>query len=228
MNIMKNKNIFKIIVTLCLFFLISPVVRAEVLKGRVATAAALQKNVKEEIASKKAELQKNITGLKKDTAFKEIDRRISAMTKLISKINLIKRLTDLQKSTLVTQVNAEIARLTALKTKIGSDVNITTLTADKKTIVSSYRTYAFFLPKMTIITQADAVLNLADLMAAKVATGEALTKINVAKTLAEGAISNVVDLTPEGYPANKIQLQTAQRDLQTARLNLTNARPLMK
>ena len=231
MNIMKNKNILKTITVLCLFLIISPVANAEISNTRVvntASSVVLKENVKEQVASKRAEMKTDLTVLKKDNANREINRRIESMTKMIAKINIIKRLTAIQKSTLISQVKAEIARLTTLRTKVGNDTDLKTLTTDKKTIINSYKTYAFFMPEMTIIAHADAVLNLVDLMMTKNPTGEALTKINVAKTLSTGVITSIINLTPEGYPANKAQLQSAKTTLQTARLNLAGARPLMK
>lgn len=247
---MKNKNILKTIIVLSLFFTIIPIVRAESVSDRIArervergassaasqaeAAATVARLAKERVTRAAssvallAEAKNKMAGLKKDLAYKEIDRRISSMKKMILKITTIKRLTPLQKSSLISQVNAEIVRLTTLRKKIENDTDATILKADKKLIVSSYRIYALFMPKMTIIAHANAVLDLVDMMLLKKPTDEALAKINLAKTYAEEAIATVINLTPEGYPNNKTELQSAKKSLQTARLNLTGARPLMK
>jgi hypothetical protein len=226
-----NKQILKITIAISLFLLINPKVLAIDVRNKIENKRlppVAKSNLREEVASKRAELKVKSTTLKKDKANKEIDRRIESMNKMIEKINSIKRITEIQKTNLVSQVNAEIAKLTALKTKIQNDLEQATLTEDKKSIINSYRIYALFMPKMTIIAHADSILNLIDLMSAKNPTGEAAVKINDAKTLATGVISNVVNLTVDGYPANKTQLGLARQNLQKARLDLVSARPLMK
>lgn len=226
-----NKQILKITTILSLFVLVSPTVSAQDVRTREmnrSLSTTVQNNVKEKVASKRAEIKTKITAQKKEKAIKEIDRRIESMNKMIEKISPIKRITDAQKSTLISQVKTEIANLTALKVKIQNDTDETTLNTNKKSIVNSYRIYALFIPKMTIIAHADAVLNLAELMLSKNPTSEAQAKIQEAKTLATGAISTVTALTVDSYPANKTQLEAARKSLQSARLNLAAARPLMK
>jgi len=226
-----NKQILKITIAISLFLLINPKAMAIDVRNKVENKALppiAKSNLKEEVASKRAEMKIKAATLKKDKATNEIDRRVVSMNKMIEKINSIKRITEIQKNTLVSQVNAEIAKLTALKTKIQNDLEQAALNEDKKSIVNSYRIYALFMPKMTIIAHADSLLNLVELMSAKNPTGEAAIKIGEAKTLATGAISTVIGLTVDGYPANKTQLELARRNLQKARLDLVSARPLMK
>ena len=181
----------------------------------------------------------------KEKAYKEIDRRINALNKLIERINAVKRLTADQKSSLVSQVQAEITNLTNLKTKIAADTDLATLRADVQSIVKSYRIYALFIPKMQIVVHADRLLSIVDdfvTITDKLQTrineekaegkdmGEAESlmtersgKITDAKTQATNAINTVIPLTPDGYPGNKTSLQSARSMLQTARADLREA-----
>lgn len=226
-----NKQILKITTILSLFLLVSPTVNAQDVRTREmnkSLSTTVQNNVKEKVASKRAEMNTKVTTLKKAKANHEIDRRIGSMNKMIERIVNVKRITEAQRNTLISQVKTEIVNLTALKARIQNDTDEATLNANKKSIVSSYKIYALFMPKMTIIAHADAILNLAELMLGKNPTSEAQSKIQDAKALSTSAISMAVSLTVDGYPANKTQLETARKNLQTARLNLAAARLLMK
>lgn len=193
-----------------------------------------------------AERAANLVDRLKDKASKELDRRISSLNKLLTRINGIKRLTADQKSTLTTQVQNEISNLNALKTKIAGDTDIATLRTDVQSIVKSYRIYALFIPKIYIIVNADRLVDIADEMtqiagklqaridAAKVAGNDTTemqnllsdynAKIADAKTQAQNAINLVMPLIPDGFPGNKTTLQSARTTLQTARADLRDAR----
>lgn len=88
-------------------------------------------------------------------AVKEIDRRINSLNELISKINSIKKISFNVKTQLITQIQTEIANLNTLKTKIQSDTTLDTLQTDVKSIITSFRVYAYFMPKITIMVAAD-------------------------------------------------------------------------
>lgn len=179
-------------------------------------------------------------------ANKEIERRIESLQKLITKINSVKRLTDSQRTTMVTQVQSEITNLTTLKSKIASDTTIDEIRTDVQSIVKSYRIYVLYIPKMTIIANADKILNLLsgemNTLTAKlqvrinelsangvdVATinglmAERKLKLDDAAAQAQKAIDTVIDLTPEGWPENKTQLQSARDMLAAARKDINDA-----
>jgi hypothetical protein len=182
----------------------------------------------------------------KERAEKEINRRIESLNKLISRINEFKKLSSSQKASLTLEVQTEITSLTTLLAKIKADTDIETLKADVKSIVSSYRIYALFMPQIQILGAADRILNTADQMSSHAARLE--TKINEqqakgqdvtdaqallvdmkakianAKTQAQGAIDAVLPLTPEGYPGNKTTLQSARQMITAAIRDLNAAR----
>lgn len=180
------------------------------------------------MVERQAERMEKKTSLKKDNAFKEIDRRTASLNKLIERINSFKRLTSEQKATLVAEVQAESSSLSNLRASIEADTDLKTLSEHKKTIIDDYRIYALFLPKITIIANADKILELAQLMKAKTTDITALAKISGATTKAQMAIDTVITLTPTEYPGNKSSLESARKNLKEARADLNAVRPLLK
>jgi len=193
----------------------------------------------------------------KNRAAAELTRRLTALNNLVTRINALKRLTGDQKTNLTSQVQTEITDLTTLQTKIAGDTDIATLRTDVQSIIKSYRIFALFMPKITIISHADNLIDTANLMtqisgklqarldAAKLAgkdttAAQALmtdraAKIADAITQAQNAINAVLPLTPDGYPGNKTTLQsartmlmTARQDLKTAEHNATQVRQTIK
>lgn len=200
-------------------------------------------------AGKREEVKANVMTRLKEKATKEIDRRLNSLNKLIEKINAVKRLTDVQKSTMVGQVQTEITNLTTLKTKIEGDTDIATLRTDVQSIVKSYRIYVLYIPKMTIIANADRILNLIEGEIATLTTklqlrideaksnghdtatltglmNQRKAKLDDATMQANGAIAKVTPLTPDGWPGNKEELQRARDMLKTARKDLNDAQKL--
>lgn len=179
-------------------------------------------------------------------ADKEIDRRVAVLNKLVTKLGVLKRVTDAQKATLTAQVQSEISNLMALKAKIDADTDLTTLKADKKSIVDSYRVFLLFVPQVTITAHADRILNVAtalqtladklstridaaktagkNVTAASAKLADMNAKIADAITQANNAITAVGGLTPSGYPGNKGTLSDARKMLATARTDLRMAR----
>lgn len=182
----------------------------------------------------------------KERANKEIDRRIASLERLLTRINEMKRMTAAQKTSLTAQVQAEIDKLEALKTKIAADTDMATLKTDVQSIVTAYRIYALFLPKIQILGAADRLQTTADMMSSHAAqlsgkieeqqtNGQDVTeaealltdmnaKIADAKTQAQNAINSVTPLTPEGFPGNKTELQNARQMIVTGVKDLNTAR----
>lgn len=196
-------------------------------------------------AQRKTDLQTQKMENLRNRANQEIERRIASLTKLIERINLLKRLSNDQKISFVSQVQTEITSLTTLKTKIQSDTT-ETLKTDAKSIVKSHRVYAFFIPQIHVLVASDALIYSAD-QATELATklesriqeaqtqGKNVTnlttaltdmtaKITDAKEQASSAATTAMNLTPEGYPGNKTQLQSAKAILILGKKDLTEAR----
>jgi len=167
----------------------------------------------------------------KQRADNEINRRVTSLNNLISKINGLKKLTDVQKTVFVAQVQAQITNLNVLKTKIDADTDLTTLKTDVQSIVKSYRVYLLLIPQINILIAADSLDTVADRL--DVLAGKLELRINTAgdvdvtklktnlenletktadiKVQAQKARDAVIPLTPDGYPGNKtILLQGRQ------------------
>jgi len=195
---------------------------------------------------KQEQRQSNQISNLKLRANREIDRRIAALNKLTTRITNIKKLSSGDKSTLTSQIQTQITDLTSLKSKVDADTDLATLRSDVKSIVDSYRIFALFIPKIHLLAAADSMSQAADnltTLAAKLqdriqkaqAAGNDVTNLNAAlsdlqakvadaKTQYQNAENLVLPLTPDGYPANKAQLdqgramvKTGAQDLKTAR-----------
>ncbi len=186
-----------------------------------------------------------ISGLKAK-AEAEIDRRLASLDKLQAVINGIKKIGDADKASLLSELQTQITELTDLKNKIAAETDIVALRVEVQSIVKSYRIYALFIPKIHILAAADRMTTTADnltQLAAKLQTRldgakvvglnvtaleadlkDMQTKIAEAKVQAAAAVTTVTPLTPEGYPGNRTQLQSAQAQIKSALSNLNNAR----
>jgi hypothetical protein len=182
----------------------------------------------------------------KKRADSEITRRINSLTELMSKINTLKKLSVTDKSSLVTKLQAEINNLNILKTKIDADTDLVMLKTDVSSIVQSYRVYLVFLPQTRILITADSMGTTADnlttlsnklqtLITGSGETGATLTnlqnlltdmqaKIKDAQTQYQAADTEVLPLTPQGYPGNITSLKDARLKLKTGTTDLKIAR----
>jgi chromosome segregation ATPase len=175
-------------------------------------------------------------GTLQERADREITRRIASLQKLLEKLNTLKRLSADQKASFTKQIQTEIDNLTALQAKIKANRDPATLKTDVQSIVTSYRIYALFMPKITILSTADRVDTIADQLSTlatklqgridkaksqgKDVTGlqadlsDMQKKIADAKTQEQNAVTSVTSLTPDGYPGNKTTLESARAMLQ--------------
>jgi len=234
---MVNKNIFKtaLAIGLTVGLILAPIVGAQ-----TVSPTGTKKPERHEREDQKAGIAKL-----KARGDKEIDRRISALNGLLTKLSNMKKLPSGDKSTLTSQVQNEINSLTTLKSKIDADTDLTTLKSDVQSIIKSYRVFALFIPKVHILAAADRMETSADLLsqvAKKLqdrinkaqAAGKNVSslqttltdmqnKIADAKTQYANAQSLVTPLTPEGYPGNKSVLQQARSAIKAGAQDLKAA-----
>ncbi len=176
----------------------------------------------------------------------EIERRIAALNQLITRIDKIRKISATQKTELKAKVQTEIDTLNALKAKIDADTDITTLRADVKSIVDSYRVFVVFMPQIQLIGAADRLLTVAANLSAistklqeRITQAEAAgkdvtqlntyltdlnTKVTDANTQANAVITEALALTPEGYPGNKTTIQTLRTKIKTGTTDIQTAR----
>jgi len=200
-------------------------------------------------ARKTARLEATATRLQ-TRANTEIDRRVTALNKLQTKIQEMKKVTDTEKSSLTSAVQAQINLLNNLKTKISADTDSATLKTDVQSITKAYRIYALILPQTSILAAADRLSSTTDLLSAfetklqaRIATdqtaGKDVTstqasiadmtaKIADAKTQAQAAIAGVSGLVPDNgdktiAASNLAALKTARNAIKTGTQDLKTA-----
>ncbi len=189
--------------------------------------------------------QTQVSTLVKGNADLEIARRITALQALLTRITAIKKLTTDQKNTFSTEVQAEITSLTTLKSKIDSDTDLQTLRTDKQSIITSYRVFALFMPQITILSALDRLSVVSDQLTSlasslqtriqeaqtsgkdvtvlKTTLTDMNSQITNAKTAYTAATTEVLPLTPEGYPGNRATLLDARTKVKTGDSDLKTA-----
>jgi hypothetical protein len=190
------------------------------------------------VGSNSAAIKQNLQETLQQRALSEIQKRITSLTELLTKINTLKHLTPTQKEKFTTSIQSEITSLNTLSSKIRSDTDTATLKTDVRSIVSSYRVYAVYIPQIRLLVGANSVLetttklsslsarlseridtaqtNGTDTASLKILLTDMNSKIADANSQATTIVTNITPLTPDDYPNNKIILQNAKTNLQTA------------
>ena len=173
----------------------------------------------------------------RERGYREIDRRIASLTKLIERLSQMKRLSSEQIEDYKSQIQENIDGLTALRVKIEADTDLTTLQTDVKSIVSGYRIYAFFMQYINLnaaFDRAYTVYNNMNTVYGKLSTrieeaktngddvsslstllSDMNTKLNDAKTLLDAGLTELSGLSASGYPDNKSKLTDGRSKLKT-------------
>ena len=175
----------------------------------------------------------------------EINRRVTTLNALSSKISSATKLSASDQSSLSGSVNDELSNLNSLKTKLDADTDLATAKSDAQSIITDYRVYALVVPQVNLVKTADdqqvAEAKLGDLavklqsrITAAGAAGKTVTslqaqlsdlntKIAAAQAISSTIETNVVALQPSDYDSNhavlsgdRDQLKTAQADIQAA------------
>ncbi len=184
-------------------------------------------------------------------ADQEINRRITALDNLASKISSMTKISDTEKSNLASSTEAQISEMNVLKAKVSTDSDLTSLKSDVQSIAKSYRIYMLIIPQGTITAAADRVMDVAssvqaiavklqsrisedqsagkDVTAIQPALSDLNAKVNDAETQAQAATSEVTGLTPDNgnttqMQANTAALKDARTKIQTAMKDLQTAR----
>lgn len=198
-------------------------------------------------ANAAAKIQSNVTM----RADQELDRRVTNLNTLSTRVSGINNLSDSDKTTIETALSGQVSALTSLKTKIDADTDTSVLKTDVQSITASYRIYALILPQVRIIAAADRAVTVAKLMqelgtklqgritaaassgtdvtAATAALADFSAKISDAGVQAQAAVSAVDTLAPDHgdqakMTANIAALTDAHAKLQAAETDLKAAR----
>lgn len=87
----------------------------------------------------------------KDRITAEIDRRLTNLTELKTRVTNLSQLTDSQKTSLTTQIQNEIDTLTALKAKLSSETSSDTLKEEVKPLVQTVRNHNNFMLQIRLL-----------------------------------------------------------------------------
>lgn len=96
----------------------------------------------------------------KARADKMIGTRIADLQTLLSHVTTDSKLPANDASAFANDINTTISSLQALKAKIDADTDYTTALADTKTIVTSYRIYLIYEPKLRLMIAVDNLTSL--------------------------------------------------------------------
>ncbi|HSD98807.1 MAG TPA: hypothetical protein VLB73_03875 [Patescibacteria group bacterium] len=134
--------IFSLLI-LGVFTVVQPVSQVSALNGN--TLGRLQEKASD--AAEKASNQLTKIQQRGDAM---ITVRLTSLQNLLTRIQNDKKLSADEKTAFQSDINTTIASLTALKTKLDADTDATTALADAKSIVTSYRIYMIFEPKIRL------------------------------------------------------------------------------
>lgn len=242
---MNNKQIISLFFSVVFAFVSVSSVQAQTSSpSEVRPTKAAKMDRAEKMEKMQEQRTENSLERLKKKATKELERRIAALTRLLTVINQFKKISASEKASLSAQIQAEIDALNALKAKIAADTDIETLRTDVQSIVKDYRIFALFIPKIHIIANADRLLtaiemanelanNLEkrlnettgqDVSAQKALLISMRSHLDEAKKQAENAKTTVSSLTPEGFPGNKTELKKAREMLRLGHQQLVLAR----
>jgi hypothetical protein len=193
-----------------------PVERAFDREETRSSNAAKREEVKSSLEAKKMEVKSKGAELRKEAGYKAIDKRITSLNKLSTKIDAMKKLSSSSKDSLKAKINAEVNALGVLKSSLATETDATKVKELKQSITKSFRVYALFEPQIRILAAADRILQVVEATKAKTTDAAIIAKLDVAAKSAQSAIDTVLPLTPEGYPANKSTLQAAGANIKGA------------
>lgn len=175
-----------------------------------------------------------------------IERRLNEIDRLTALVNGASHLTSSNRSTLLSKLSSDTSGLQSLDTKIQGDSDATTLRRDLASIVTAYRIYVLVAPQVHIVVASDRIAAFValgdsivskiqskidtakaggkDVKAAQAALDDMKKELADAAAATEGVASNVIALTPSGYPGNRATLLSARSSILTARAHLVTAR----
>lgn len=251
---LSHKTIITSSVFLVLVFLVNPFLTSAQVststKARPGVGAAANQLGLNASSTARARLSSSGTAAR-EKAEREIDRRITALNSLSSRVDAMVRVNSSLKETIRSNNEGQVKMLAELKNKISTQEDIETLKTDIKSVTQSYRTFALVIPQGHITAGADRIANITVVMqnivaklqvrvdaltASGVDTTSAiasLKKVSDNSKLAQGnalsAVQAVMPLTPDNGDAakkesNSAAVKAAQKDIKAANKIITESR----
>lgn len=176
----------------------------------------------------------------------EINRRLASLDKLKAFIGSAGKLSSDEKATLTQYVASIRGDLVTLQAKLAAETTLDAVKSDAKSIVASYRVYAFVVPKVHILTLANdqqavevKLQSVATKLAQRIATLKTAStdvtsmettlvdmnaKIASSQAITSGIITKIDPLLPTDYNSDHTILQGYNTQLKTAHQNTVEAR----
>ncbi len=173
----------------------------------------------------------------------EIDRRLTVLGRLATRVSDSPTLTDADRAALSSQISSTQSGLTALRNTIDHETDVTALKADIRNIATDYRVYVLVVPKTVEVIAADRLQagytrfenveqRLANAIAAAKAAGKDVTqaqadydamasKVDEAESLLTPVVGSIINMTPADWNTG-----TAGPALKSARGTLLQVRGL--
>ncbi len=245
-NMQQNQNAFSVILGAAITMLIASPVAALDINANAAASASTSPGTVQISAATQARMT-----TAQEHGDKEIDRRVTALTELKTRIQGMAKLAGQVKDTISSSIDAQINTLAQLKAKIDADTELATLKIDIKSITESYRIYMLVIPQGHITVAADRIKTTADVGSAlhdklsaridaagtagkdvtalKTTLTDMQAKIADANAQADAAVTLVATLTPdngdkEKQTANNQALKDARAKIKAAMQDLIAAR----
>jgi hypothetical protein len=184
-------------------------------------------------------------------ADQEIERRITNLNALSTRIGAMKNVSATEKTSLQASITSQISTLTTLKATIDAETVAANLKTDIQSITKDYRIYMLVLPQGRIAAATDRVLTIVgdmqalapelqtritaaasagkDMTAANAAYTDMQAKIADANTQATAAVTETASLTPDQgnttiAASNTAAIKDAAAKIKTATTDLKAAR----
>jgi hypothetical protein len=174
-----------------------------------------------------------------------INARLTSLNDVATRINGLVKLSSDQKTQFSGEITTDINGLTSLKTKVDADTDLATLRTDYRSIFTTYRIYAEFLPWVhllvasdTMDVTADKLSDLATKLQSRIqAAGnpsnmttllsDMQAKIADARTQYSNVQSQITSLTPQSYDndpsGTTATIKNARSEIQTGASDLRAA-----
>jgi chromosome segregation ATPase len=148
-----------------------------------------------------------------------ISARITALNSLSTRISGLKNVSATEKTTLSTEISSNINGLMTLQAKIDADTDLSTATADNKSIFDSFRIYALVIPQGYIAASVDRIDTITSMLST--VSTQLQTRITADTTASASLQSSLTDMNAKIADANTqaAAAQSATASLKAARVD---------
>jgi hypothetical protein len=174
------------------------------------------------------------------------DKRESALTAAITKLNAAKGVSSSDKSTLLGRLNADLAGMKSVESKVAADTTLASATADAKTLFTTYRVLGLAIPQARVVAAVDraTTLGIPKLTASQTKLAAALSGKDASKSTAAlqadltdmktetaaaasaltGVSAKTLAITPSEYNSNKTIVKSIRSSVKSAVADLKKVR----